>query len=113
MNYNTYEIDEDYPITTYSTPGYWRRLLWSRRDYSSIKTYSSKVVFETVYKCGGDLVPYGCQMIGDFGGNCCVDYCLQPGYFNKEDETVKQNPSGFTCEEECCLPKLICGNGIL
>ncbi len=106
MNYYTYQSDDPFSITNYSAPGFWYRYLWTMGG--TITSYYSKISIETVYSCGGELVPYGCEMTGAFDGKCCVDYCLQPGFSNIAQLS---NPGATVCENECCLA--VCGNGVL
>jgi len=44
----------------------------------------------------------------EFGGNCCDDGCLNPGYYHIES---LDSEDGYICETECCKPFPKCGNG--
>jgi len=75
-------------------------------------SYSSSIIVETIYKCGGEYVPYGCNNVDEFGGDCCNEGCLNIGFVNIDSLA---SLDGYECETECCKPLVnpVCGDGIL
>jgi len=104
-------------LSDYSAPGYWYKNFWFNTDICideepcTAINYSSKLIIETFYQCGGEQVEYGCQEESAFDGNCCDE----DGCFNLEYYHIKEvKPSALVkCQGECCIVDPGCGNGII